>query len=146
MTETTKTAYDPIPKLALLLCAAQRLADGIDATGGVTTFARQLSEAMHLPELVNADEAGAAIRKAITGRQIDLTAPSESLTCVEILTPGGIVRVNTNLTDTRTGVPVVVVEVEPKTGSGEEWNVEVTDRLSRFDVRLVRVEPSPPAP
>lgn len=71
-------------------------------------------------------------------QQVDLTAPSGSLTYVEILTPGGVVRVNTNLTDTRTGVPVVVVEVEPRISPEEEWNVEVTDHLSRFDVRLVR--------
>jgi hypothetical protein len=79
-------------------------------------------------------------------QQVDLTAPSDSLTYVEILTPGGIVRVNTNLADTRTGAPVVVVEVEPntiyrpKTAPGGEWNVEVRDHLSCFDVRLVRVD------
>jgi hypothetical protein len=68
MTETTETvtAYDPIPKLAWLLAAAQRLADGIDATAGVTAFARQLTEGMHLPELATAEEAEAAIRKALT--------------------------------------------------------------------------------
>lgn len=77
-------------------------------------------------------------------QQVDLTAQHNHLTYVEILTPGGIVRVNTNLVDTRTGVPVVVVEVEPntlyrpKTAPGGEWNVEVRDRLDRFDVTLTR--------
>jgi hypothetical protein len=75
--------------------------------------------------------------RAAPVRQVDLTAPSDSLTYVEILTPGGVVRVKVNLADTRTGVPVVVVEVEPRI-TPEEWDVEVTDRLGRFDVRLVK--------
>lgn len=69
--------------------------------------------------------------------QVDLTAPSDSLTYAEILTPAGIVRVNTNLMDTRTGRPVVVVEVEHKASSGE-WDIRWGDHGSRFDVRLVK--------
>ena len=85
--------------------------------------------------------------------RIDLTGPSNILTYVEILTPAGIVRVNTNLVDTRTGAPVVVVEVErqvparpntryegahtPPTG---EWKAEVREQFGglRTDVRLIR--------
>ena len=76
-------------------------------------------------------------------QQIDLTAPSDSLTYVEVLTPAGIVRVNTNLIDTRTRRPVVVVEVEPNTTyrpktAAEDWHVSWADRGSRFDVTLTR--------
>ena len=86
-------------------------------------------------------------------QQVDLTAPSESLTYVEVLTPGGIVRVNTNLVDTRTGAPVVVVEIErqvpyrPNTRYQEahvppsgEWAVEVDEQFGglRTDITLTR--------
>ena len=77
-------------------------------------------------------------------QRVDLTAPSDSLTYVEILTPAGIVRVNTNLVDTRTEAPVVVVEVEQNiagrrmTIPGGDWDAEVRDRTGRVDVRLTR--------
>jgi hypothetical protein len=77
---------------------------------------------------------------------IDLTAPSNSLRYVEILTPGGIVRVNVGLENVRSRRPVVVVEVEPntlhqrKTAPGGDWAVEAEERClgSRFDVTLTR--------
>lgn len=77
---------------------------------------------------------------------IDLTAPGTSLRYVEILTPGGIVRVNTCLEDTRTRRPVVVVEVEPntayrqRTAPGGNWEASARDRelLGRVDVTLTR--------
>lgn len=85
--------------------------------------------------------------------RIDLTGPSNILTYVEILTPAGIVRVNTNLVDTRTGVPAVVVEIErqvpyrPNTRYGDahtppagEWEAEVREQFGglRTDVTLTR--------
>jgi hypothetical protein len=70
-------------------------------------------------------------------QQIDLTAPSESLTYVEILTPGGIVRVNTNLVSVGTGQPSVVIEVEP---DAEHWNTSVN--LGRADITLTRRAPA----
>ena len=81
-------------------------------------------------------------------QQIDLTAPSDTLTYVEILTPGGIVRVNTNLVDFRTGQPSVVVEVEPNTTyrpktAAEDWYAEVREHIGmRTDVTLTRREPA----
>lgn len=80
-------------------------------------------------------------------RQIDLTETDGSLHYVEVLTPGGLVRVNVGLVDTRTGRPVVVVEIEPnipgraKTAPGGDWATEVRDHLGfRTDVRLVQRE------
>jgi hypothetical protein len=73
--------------------------------------------------------------------QIDLTAPSD----VEILTPAGIVRVNTNLVNTQTLAPVVVVEIQPNTSgrrltaSGGHWVTELTHRPGdRVDVTLTK--------
>jgi hypothetical protein len=66
-------------------------------------------------------------------QQIDLTAPSGSLTYVEILTPAGIVRVNTNLVSVRTNQPAVVIEVEPDVA---RWNTSVND--SRAEITLTR--------
>lgn len=78
-------------------------------------------------------------------RQVDATLPGDRLAVVEVLTPAGIVRVNTNLVDTRTRQPVVVVEIEPnteyhaKTAPGGDWEVEVQQGLiSRVDVRLIQ--------
>ena len=87
---------------------------------------------------------------------VDLTAPSESLTCAEILTPAGVVRVNTNLVNWRTGQPVVVVEIErqvparPNTAyqgahaaPTGEWEAEVREQFGglRTDVTLTRKQP-----
>jgi hypothetical protein len=65
---------------------------------------------------------------------------------VEVLTPGGVVRISTNLVDTHSGAPVVVVEVEQnilgraRTETGGDWDVEVSEHLtgSRTDIRLVK--------
>lgn len=124
MTETTETTYDPIPGLAWLLGSAQRLALGIDSTPGVVTFARRLIEGLGLPYMATAEEAEAAIRKALEPaaapvRQVDLTAPSDSLTYAEILTPGDV---------------VVVVEIEPRI-TPEEWNVEPQKELGPLPSR-----------
>lgn len=81
-----------------------------------------------------------------TVQRIDLTAPSDSLTYAEILTPAGIVRVNTNLVNVHTGQPTVVVEVEPnttyrpKTAPGGDWDVDGRSVAlgARFDVTLTR--------
>jgi len=81
-------------------------------------------------------------------QRIDLTAPSDSATYVEVLTPAGIVRVNTNLVTTRTGQPCAVVEIEPNmanigrrmTEPGGEWDIEVYDHGTRTDVTLTRKE------
>lgn len=68
-------------------------------------------------------------------QQIDLTETGESLRYAEILTPGGLVRVNVNLVDTQTGQPVVVVEVK----SNIHWETEVREHLGdRTDIRLKR--------
>lgn len=90
-------------------------------------------------------------------KRIDLTVPSDALTWVEILTPGGIVRVNTNLVTTQTGQPTVVVEVERQVPGrpgrfyagahaepSGEWGVDVV-RFGdlRIDVVLTR-EPDGP--
>ena len=81
--------------------------------------------------------------------RIDLTSPSGGrLIYLEILTDAGIVRVNTNLVDTRTGQPCVVVEVEPNTAyrqwtaPGGDWETEIREPgiLSRTDVRLTKRE------
>lgn len=78
---------------------------------------------------------------------IDLTGPGTSFRYAEILTAAGIIRVNTGLEDTRTRVPVVVLEIEPnlaglgivKTGPGGDWDLKVTDHHgTRTDVRLTR--------
>lgn len=81
-------------------------------------------------------------------RRIDLTTPGDHLAYVEILTPGGIVRVNTNLVTARTEQPVVVVEIEPntlfgaKTAPGGDWDTEVRQNLPGFrtDVTLTKKE------
>jgi hypothetical protein len=81
-------------------------------------------------------------------QRIDLTAPGDSLTYVEILPPGGIVRVNTNLVNFHTGQPSVVVEVEPNSTyrpktAAEDWHTEVREHIGmRTDVTLTRDEPS----
>lgn len=86
--------------------------------------------------------------------RVDLTAPSASLSYAEILTPAGLVRVNTGLVDTRTGRPVVTVEVERQipprpntrfsgahTAPSGEWSYEVRENLGmRVDVVLTRLE------
>lgn len=79
---------------------------------------------------------------------IDLTADTESLRWAKILTPAGIVRVNTGLVDTRTGQPCVVVEIDRNAGSvsrvltqpGGDWDLTVRDhRLgTRTDITLTR--------
>lgn len=77
---------------------------------------------------------------------VDLTTPGAHLRVVEVLTPAGIVRLNTNLIDVRTGRAVVVVEVEPntlygaKTAPGGEWETEVRDHGPGFrtDITLTR--------
>jgi hypothetical protein len=77
---------------------------------------------------------------------VDLTAPSESLPYAEILTPAGIVRVNTGLVNVRTGRPVVVIEVTPNKTynprtAAEDWDVSVRDVGPgiRTDVTLTRL-------
>lgn len=71
MNETaTETAYDPIPDLAWLLGAAQRQADGYDASGGIRTYARRLAEGLRLPELASAAEAYVAISRAIAPQSV----------------------------------------------------------------------------
>lgn len=77
---------------------------------------------------------------------VDLTAPSDELTYVEILTPAGIVRVNTNLVNTRTLAPRVMVEIEANTSyrahtePGGDWVIELNHRTSdgRVDVTLTK--------
>jgi hypothetical protein len=80
--------------------------------------------------------------------QVDLTAPSDSLTYAEIITPAGIVRVNTNLIDTRTGAPVVVIEITPEgmrspRTAAEGWDISVRDvgLGIRTDITLTRRPP-----
>ena len=83
-----------------------------------------------------------------TVQKVDVTAPGDHLSVVEILTVAGIVRVNTNLVNTQTGQPVVVVEIErnyagrAKTAPGGEWDVEVRKDLGdlRTDVTLTKRE------
>jgi hypothetical protein len=69
---------------------------------------------------------------------VDMTGHGDSLRSLEIHTDAGIVRVNTNLEDTRTRVPVVVIEVEPKTDAGGHWVTSVRDRITRTDIRLTK--------
>jgi len=65
---------------------------------------------------------------------------------IEVLTPGGIVRITTNLVDTISGMPVVTVEVEQnilgraRTHEGGDWETEVNEHATRTrtDVRLVK--------
>lgn len=79
-------------------------------------------------------------------QKIDATAPGEHLSVVEVHTPGGIVRVNANLVNVRTGQPCVVVEVEPntryqpKTSGGGDWDIDVRDVGIRTDVTLTKRE------
>lgn len=47
--------------------------------------------------------------EAIT--RVDLTGPAGSPLYAEILTPGGVVTVSVGAIDTRTGQPVVIVEI-----------------------------------
>lgn len=80
---------------------------------------------------------------AVESQRIDLTEPGSHLRYVEVRTPGGIVRVNTNLVDTRTGRPVVTVEVEPNSTylprtAAEDWHVSWREIGSRLDVTLTR--------
>jgi hypothetical protein len=87
-------------------------------------------------------------------QRIDLTAPAERLTYVEILTPAGTVRVNTGLVNWRTDQPAVSVEIKPaneynrRGAPGENWDAEVREVAlgSRIDVTLTRqpVQPVPP--
>jgi len=69
-------------------------------------------------------------------QRVDLTAPSDGLTYVEVLTPAGIVRVNANLIDWRTKQPVVMVEIE----HAPDW--EPDERhvfgMNRVDVALAK--------
>ena len=73
--------------------------------------------------------------------QVDLTAASGSLTYAEILTPAGIVRVNTNLVNVRTGQPSVVIEVE---SDSAHWDTRFD--LGRGDITLTkRQKPEDPS-
>jgi len=86
---------------------------------------------------------------------VDLTAPSTSMEYAEILTPGGVVRVNVGLVDTQTGRPVVVVEVEPQhparpnrcyskahAAPTGDWESDVREHVGlRTDVTLTRTRP-----
>ena len=77
---------------------------------------------------------------------IDMTQVSQQGEFVEILTPGGIVLVNTSLVTTQGNDQVVVVEIEPnmygrqRTDPGGNWDHEVQEHLtgSRIDVTLTR--------
>jgi hypothetical protein len=78
---------------------------------------------------------------------IDLTgAPADKLEFIEVLTDGGIIRINTGQVDTATGEPVIVVEItqntpwNPQTAPGGEWDVRVR-KLGlgqRTDIAIVR--------
>lgn len=77
---------------------------------------------------------------------VNLTEHGGQLEYAEILTPAGIVRVNVGLADTRTGEPVVLVEVQANsryarhTDPGGHWNIETSrdTGTERLDVRLIR--------
>ena len=79
-----------------------------------------------------------------TIERIDRTTTGDHLDVVEILTPGGVVRVNTGLVNVHTNQPAVCVEIEPNTssrvltGPGGDWAVTVRDRVTRTDVTLTR--------
>ena len=76
--------------------------------------------------------------------EIDMTSPGDSMEYTEVLTPGGIIRVGTGLTDTRTGQPVVLVEIEANssyarhTAPGGHWNI-TTSQLTGTERRVVRL-------
>ena len=79
---------------------------------------------------------------------IDLTEASGTGS-VEVLTPGGIVRVYTGMVNARDGKPAVVVEIEPntshrpKTSGGGDWDVEVRELTNmRTYVTLTKREAS----
>ena len=70
--------------------------------------------------------------------RIDLTGSGSELRYVEIVTDGGIVRVNVNLVDIRMNHRVVVVEAEP----GLRWNA-LTRNVGmgdRAEIKLVSQE------
>jgi hypothetical protein len=76
---------------------------------------------------------------------VDLTGPNRLGRDVEIITPGGVVRVYADLVTAREGLPAVTVEIVPSTrykptsGDGGHWESEVRDYLTdRTDVTLVR--------
>lgn len=83
-------------------------------------------------------------RQARPERVIDLTERGEQLRYVEIITRGGVIRVNTNLVTTQGGHDRVVVEVEPSTrdiprsGDGGHWETIVHQAVSRTDIVLTR--------
>jgi hypothetical protein len=76
---------------------------------------------------------------------IDMTGRGTSLRYVEIITRGGVVRVNTNLLGVHDGGrEYVTVEVTPSTrvmptsGDGGHWHAEVTELHGRTDIALIR--------
>lgn len=77
---------------------------------------------------------------------IDLTERGESMRYVEIITRGGVIRVNTNLVGVQDGREHVVIEIHPSTramprsGDGGHWDVVTHDHGSRTDVSLIRQE------
>ncbi len=74
-------------------------------------------------------------------QQVDLTGPSQGR-YLTVLTDAGIVYVSTGLVDTRTGRPVVMVEVETATGGKWETDVVRGGRLggTRTAIRIARQE------
>lgn len=54
-------------------------------------------------------------------RHVNWHGRGGELRTLTVKTEAGIVRINTALRDTRTGRPVVVVEVEPIDGYGPAW-------------------------
>jgi hypothetical protein len=72
-------------------------------------------------------------------QRIDLTGFGGQLRYVEVVTDGGVVRVNVNLVDTRTRARVVAVEVEP----ARDWDALTSRRGdgTRAEVKMVSREP-----
>jgi hypothetical protein len=80
---------------------------------------------------------------------VDLTDPKGPVSCVEVHTPAGIVRVNVDLVVVRTGQPCVSVEVEPnydwrqRTAPGGHWDITQREHAGRgLELALSRREGS----
>lgn len=79
---------------------------------------------------------------------IDMTDPKGPVRCVEIITPAGIVRVNVDLVNIRTGQPRVMVEIEanhtrrPLTRGDGIWDVTTNHTAHGIVARLTRREGS----
>lgn len=77
---------------------------------------------------------------------INMTERGDHLRFVEIITRGGIIRVNTNLVGVHDSREHVLVEIEPSTwikptsGDTSPWDAKVLDRGDRIDVTLIRKE------